>query len=395
MFAFSGKIESSKSWMNRALVIQHYNPLLEVSGQSASEDVLHLQNALLALKENRSEFFVGDGGTTFRFLALMLSRKAGVWTIRTSERLLQRPHSELKKIFEQLSVSIFFEKDNVIIRSAGWKIPPKIMCSADVSSQFVTGLLLNCWQLPSDVVVEIKKPIVSEKYLLMSVEMLKRVGMQLQITDTDEVLVCKILRSQIPKSVNPLVAEPDMSSAFALAAAAVVAGQAKLENWPQSSLQPDFIFLEVLKIMNICFDLSLGTLQIKKHQHWAALEFDLKNTPDLFPVLSVLCALAQGVSYLYGAENLKSKESDRMTKTIQLLKVCGYKTEMRNGGLVIYGQSSKIDHQQSLDFDPDQDHRMAMAAGIFKLSGYNITIKNPEVVRKSYPAFWEDIQVLK
>ena len=113
----------------------------------------------------------------------------------------------------------------------------------------------------------------------------------------------------------------------------------------------------------------------------------------LSPRLAVLCAFASGISELTGTGQLKFKESDRFGKTRELLDLIGVKTEILADGIRIFGGSSKVSCDENIVFDPDQDHRMAMAAALIKLKGYKLSILQPEVVNKSYPSFWQDVGV--
>lgn len=113
------------------------------------------------------------------------------------------------------------------------------------------------------------------------------------------------------------------------------------------------------------------------------------NTPDLFPVLAVLCARAQGESKLSDLLHLSVKESDRLQNTIHLLERLGRKTTLQGTTLLIEGESAPFEGHGI--FDPDQDHRMAMAAQVANLYGTKFEILNPEVVEKSYPQFWQHL----
>ncbi len=393
MFTFAGPLESSKSWMNRALVIQYYNPLIEINGHTESDDVQNLINSIQSLKQGQSDFFSGAGGTTLRFFSFLISRQPGTWRIRADQRLLERPQTEIQNILKQLGVQVSREPECLTLLSQGWKIPKIIDCHGQNSSQFISGLLLNSWNLPQDLLIQVKKPIVSFDYLKMTLEMVQRQGLKIESTE-DEVYHYIKVKAFVKPSANPLQAEPDISSAFSLASAGLIGGHVQITNWPQHSLQPDYHFLNIFKKMNILFKTDVKGLHIQQQKNWSSTTENLVNTPDLFPVLAVICALGTGQSYLYGADNLKAKESNRFLKTIELLHLCGFKTEIKAGGLFIYGQSSVLKKDFPLVFDPDHDHRMAMAAGLLKLAGYSLKISNSVVVNKSYPAFWHDIQVL-
>lgn len=392
MFTFKGPIESSKSWMNRALIIQYYNSNLTINGFSSAQDVIHLKKAIRDLQSGKTEFNLAEGGTTFRFFSLLCSRLKGDWKLNANQRLLQRPQSDLIDILNQLDVEINAETNHWIVNSKGWRAEQPIHCSAGTSSQFISGMLLNSWNLTSDLHLIIPRPIVSEDYLNMTLKILKNSGLKIEIKNSDQALEFLIAKHQI-SSVSQLAAELDVSSAFSLSAAAVIGGNMQITNWDSYSTQPDMAFLNLFKRMNISYTAENNNLIISRQTDWKSVEVNLLNEPDLFPVLAVVCALAHGTSFLYGASQLKSKESDRLAKTRQLLTLCGFKSWYDGDGLRIEGQSAKSENQKPIAFDPDQDHRMAMAAGLLKLAGFKIEILNPEVVQKSYPGFWQDIQV--
>lgn len=384
MFKFKSDLVLSKSWLNRALIIQSYAATSFEDLNSDSDDVVCLKQALQQMKAGQKEFYLGQGGTSFRFFCFLISRQPGNWVVKAHPRLLERPQQGLRSILQQLGVQIEFEKEKVVIRSEGWKIPTLIECRAEDSSQFISGLLLNAWNLPKDLNIKIHGPIVSAEYFKMTTALLKQFGLQI-----DEASTLRILKNQIPQ-IAKAQPEVDVSSAFSLAAAGIIDGEVEITNWNPTSLQPDIIFLKIFDQMGISYSQTENKLKIAKHAKWNGAKVNLNHSPDLFPVLSVLCALADGPSNLFGAEQLKYKESDRLKKTKQLLDLLDFQSELRSDGLKIEGLSSKQDKNKNVIFDPDHDHRMAMAAGLFKLAGFAIQIKDPAVVNKSYHSFWKD-----
>lgn len=388
MFKFSGPLLASKSWLNRALVVQYFNPQLKIRGHSNSEDVVVLQKAIADLGTS-DEFYLGQGGTSLRFFAFLAARKAGTWKLKAHPRLLARPQKELKDILKQLGVEVEIEPGQITIHSTGWKNDGTVMCDTKESSQFASGLILNSWNLEFDLQVQLNKPLTSEDYLWMSVDLLKKAGLKIHIEESEASYHLNIPRCQ-KSTLSQMNAEVDVSSVFSLMAAAAVGGDATVTNWSDSSVQPDMAFLKIFREMGIHFDQTDTTFHVAAQNNWKSCEVDLNKSADLFPVLSVLCALAQGTSKLYGAEQLKLKESDRIVKTKELLELAGFKTETLVDGLAIFGKSSVQEKAKPMKFNPDHDHRMAMAAGILKLAGYNIQIETPAVVAKSYPHFWQN-----
>lgn len=393
MFQFRGEVLQSKSWLNRALIIQHFNPRIILPSDSGSEDVINLKNAIQSIGI-KNEMNLGSGGTSFRFFAFLISRKKGTWKLKASSRLLERPQGEVTSMLQQLGVVSKFSDDGLDLESNGWQPKGRITCSANVSSQFASGLLLSCWNLEFDLELVIVKPVVSMGYLSLTIDLLRSAGMQIFLEENIEYMKCTVLKNQ-KSLLTEMQSELDVSSAFALAAAAVIGGDAEITNWNPGSKQPDLIFQEIFKKMNISYLTSEKCFTVQRHKTWSPINFDLENSPDLFPVLAVLCAFASGVSELTGTGQLRYKESDRLGKTRELLELIGVKTELLNEGIRIYGGSANVSKDKEIEFDPDQDHRMAMAAALVRLKGYKISVLRPDVVNKSYPSFWQDVGLHK
>jgi 3-phosphoshikimate 1-carboxyvinyltransferase len=392
MFYFKSDLILSKSWLNRALVIQSYQNGVQQNFSSESEDVIYLKKAIQQ-KEQTQDFDLGLGGTSFRFFCFLISRKAGQFKIKAQPRLLQRPQQDLQKILKQLGVDCLMTKEHLLIQSKGWIIPDEmIQIQAHESSQFISALVLNAWKLPKDLKISIQKPIASQDYFTMTLKLLKKAGLAFTLIESNQEIQIVIPKNQVPVVEN-LKPEVDVSSAFSLAAAAAIHGEIEITNWNSHSLQPDMNFLKIFRKMNISYNETETTFKITKQNEWKAVQASLQKCPDLFPVLAVLCALAKGTSDLFEAEQLQFKESNRLIQTHKLLKLTGFKTELKKDGILIQGLSSTKNKSENVIFNPDHDHRMAMAAGLLKLAGYSITIETPEVVQKSFPNFWKAIEI--
>lgn len=391
---FDGFLNSSKSLMNRALIVQSFFPDLAVRGFSESEDV-HAMKRSLSSVPHFNDLFAASAGTTLRFLVPRVSREQGTFEIHGSERLFQRPQQDLVPVMRSLGVDLEFRKSSVVVRSEGWKNPKSsVQVSQTVSSQFLSGVLLSSWNLSFDLVLERQssvEPLKSESYLQMTVVFLKQLGMQ--ILEQGSKLI--VPAGQTLK-VSESFVEADMSSAFAMAAFAGSGHDVELLNMPAQSSQPDSIFPEILVALGI--ECSFEATDLKSNlQKWTfarsgslkAISWDLRDQPDLFPVLSILCSHANGKSVLYGAPHLKTKESDRIQKTSELLAAMRITHKTRVDGIEIEGQLLAPKQRPVIEFSPDQDHRMAMAAALAKSFGHNIQVKEPEVVQKSFPQFWK------
>lgn len=377
-FDFKDEISSSKSYFNRALILSHYKKDLQIKGQSQSQDVLYLKNAVAHLN---SEMFVGEGGTTLRFLSLLVSRIPGTWKLKGSYRLFSRPQEELKSLFNQLGVDLDFQSDSIEILSRGWVPISLIKLDLSKSSQFASALVLNAWDLSFDLNIQLSEERVSDGYFNMTLDFVQKAGMTLIV----EKNLIKIPAGQKIR-IDSVVVEPDLSSAFVVASLAAARGHCEISNFPFESLQPDLFFLELYKKMNVPIDRRENCLIVDRANQLLPIETSLRNAPDLFPVLCVLLTKAKGQSRIFDTPQLIFKESNRLQKTAELLTLMKVEHQIEQDGIVI--NSTGFHHHEFFHFDPDHDHRLAFAAALAKSMGYRMKISNPQVVDKSFPGFW-------
>lgn len=387
VFNFKGRIPASKSLMNRALIAQSFDPRLQLVGDSSCDDVVHMKASLKKLGKS-SVLDCGEGGTTLRFLAFRVSRLKGNFLLQGTPRLLSRPQKEIQTILRQLGVEVRFENKGIRIISDGWKAPAKgLTVSAKDSSQFLSALFLNAWGLDFDLKIKVAGPITSLGYFEMTLQLLKDLGFKY----TRRNGVYTIPRGQKIK-LKKYSVESDLSSLFSVAAFAAVSGKAVFKDFPKKSLQPDLEFTRIFKKMGITEGQSTKQLSVSSPAVLKPVKVNLQNSPDLFPVLAVLCSFAKGKSVLYGAPQLAFKESNRIQKTAELLTKSGVICKPRKDGMEITGRGG-ITQSKRFRFDPDKDHRLAFAAALLKYFGEDIQIQDPDVVRKSFPEFWKYVGV--
>ena len=387
-FTYRGPISSSKSLYNRALVVQSFFPDIKLNAYSECDDVKNMIAATKSLHENlhnSAEINCGEAGTVLRFMAFRASREKGVFRLRGKSRLFQRPQKELLVILNQLSVEAKLLPNELIIKSKSWQRPLiPLQINRERTSQFSTGILMSAWNLDFPLEFKLHPMDMHDTYWNMSLDFVRQLGMEVILKGKDHYL--------IPAGqtcfVRELAVEPDYSSAMAVATIAAIAGEAHLLNVGNSSLQPDYAFIKILKNMGILISLEKDILHIQRVAKVSPVNVSVQETPDLFPVLAILCAFAEGESRLTGAPRLALKESNRITKTSELLQLIGVKNNILEDGIIIHGKGEVL-KPRAFEFDPDQDHRMAMAAGILIRAGWPIKLKTPEVVKKSFPEFWQ------
>ncbi len=408
---FMGKGPVSKSLFLRALTVKSYFPSFQIKGDSACDDALHMKTALeqLASSQRRKEsptMDCGLSGAVLRFLALRLAREPDLragsprdvlrstskrepcsFILKGQPRLFERPLQELISLLGQLSCETKRGRDHLHINSEGWRlVGDALTVSGARSSQFASAVLLNSWLLPSDLHLSLEGPLVSSSYFQMSLSFLSSLGMKIEPARQSGTREYYIPARQKP---HKLFFEPeqDMSCLFALSAMTVGGGEVVWTEWPEQSWQPDFVFPGLLQKMGFKVIQKNHTLKITGALKLHPIEYNIKDNPDLFPVLSALCALSKGESHLYGAPHLLNKESNRLERMARLISKTGRLVTVLEDGLIIRGPLSdkKI---RAFDFDPAGDHRMAMAGAVLKKAGIPIRILNPEVVNKSFPDFW-------
>lgn len=384
---FCGEIPGSKSLFNRALIVQSYFPALDLLGHSECDDVRFMREGLKHIREG-SRIDCGEGGTTFRFMALRVSRKRGIHTLVATPRLMQRPQKGLLSLLNQLGVQTQIKGRELYLVSDGWR-KPKTPLKVDTSesSQYASALVLNSWLLDFDLEFELVGDKVSESYFSMTLQMLKEFGLRYQVQGNHYVIPAGQRISKLSFRV-----ESDLSSAFTVAAAGALAGGALLRNYPFHSTQPDGVFVEIFKKMRIPVEARDGALWIGPAADIQAVDVDLFQSPDLFPVLAVVCSWARGTSKLFNAPQLAAKESNRIAKVADLFSRLGVSHEVLPDGMIIHGTPGQ-ELRQGVVFNPDQDHRMVMAATLMKLKGHDLRIEHPEAINKSFPEFWDMIGI--
>ena len=387
--------------------------------------------------KHKQEFDCGLSGTAFRFLAVRLSREKGEFMLKADKALFKRPLEEVSSLLSQLSVSIEKTEQAYVISSEGWKLQGDcVYVPSQVTSQWASALLLNSWNLDQDLYFVLNKSVVSYPYFNMTLSFVKSLGLIVQ-QQGNEFFVPK---GQGLKK-GEYRPEQDKSCLFALACFAVLNGQAVFLDWEIDSLQADHIFPDILQTMgapvelrkdqpsqsSVSFDSDShsreshhpsesrhsnesrhsresGNLQnklknlnqtnviISKCDHLKTLNISLKGQPDLFPLLAVLCAKAEGLSVLREVSHLAFKESNRLQKIKELLEKCGVQVKIQENDFLIYGQREWNSEISPFEFDTEQDHRLLMAGELVASMGVPVTLKGKDSVNKSFPEFYSLIQ---
>jgi 3-phosphoshikimate 1-carboxyvinyltransferase len=382
-FNYIGAIAPSKSMLNRLLIVQSFFPDLTWSETTAAEDVVLMRAALADFARGRNEFDCGGAGTVLRFLALRVARETGRFVLRGRSRLFERPQVGLLKVLRQLGVEAELGRDALCIHSRGWwPQGDAVHVPMDQSSQYASGLLLSAWRLERPLFLALGANPVSGGYWQWTRALATSLGMTLEPWGRGDL---RVPARQTVQNLHPTI-EPDMSSAFVVAALAALCGSCTITNLVWPSLQPDGTFVSVLESMGVPLVWSGKDLTVRRASRLQAIDLDLGDRPDMLPVLAVLASFAEGTSRLYNVGQAALKESNRLRNTRSLLELSGVECATTEDSLVVRGDVKRP--PRDFAFAVDQDHRMAMAAGLLMKKGFRIELDAPSAVDKSFPDFW-------
>lgn len=383
-------VTGSKSETNRLLLLKALFPNITLANTSNSDDSEVMQKALIG---NDEIVDIHHAGTAMRFLTAYFAVNEGREVVMTgSNRMQERPIKILVEALGQLGVKISYEKEEGYppIRIKGKKVTAsKVTLAANISSQYISALLLVASKLENGLELILEGEITSIPYIKMTLALLN----DLDIQTSFEGNVIKVYPKAEVVS-KEMVVESDWSSAsyfFSLVALADAAS-ITLSSYKENSLQGDSALVAIYEEMGVktTFEGNKMTLVKQPDFKLESVNFDLNNTPDIAQTIVVTC-LGLGIGcHLTGLHTLKIKETDRLEALrIELTKL-GANISVTNYSLTL-GLSDTINH--NVKIATYNDHRMAMAFAPLALK-VPIIIENAEVVSKSYPDFWNDLKEL-
>ena len=384
-------ITGSKSETNRLLLLQALFPNLTLANTSNSDDSEVMQKAL---KGNQEVVDIHHAGTAMRFLTAYFAVNEGREVVLTgSQRMTERPIKVLVEALRQLGAQISYEKEEGYppIRIKGQKITAnKVTIPANVSSQYISALLLVAPKLENGIELTLEGEITSIPYIKMTLALLNEIGIETHFTG-NTILIKPLTTSPKPQT---LTVESDWSSASYFFSLVALSNEASisLSSYKQSSLQGDSALVKIYEQMGVKthFDENKMTLVKQPNFKFERLNLDLNNTPDIAQTI-VVTSLGLGIGcHLTGLHTLKIKETDRLEALrIELTKL-GAKISVTNDSLTLEATHHINSNVKIATYN---DHRMAMAFAPLALK-VPIEIENAEVVSKSYPDFWEDLRSL-
>ncbi len=386
------KITGSKSESNRSLLLAALYDGISINNLSNSDDAQVME---AGLKKTSGTVDIHHAGTAMRFLTGYFAAQEGKNVKLTgSKRMTERPIKILVDALRTLGADISYvnEEGYPPIKINGKKLEKdKVSLPANVSSQYISSLLLIAPSLKNGLELELVGKITSVPYIKMTLGLLDELG----ITNSFEGNLIKV----VPKALvvpTRLVVESDWSSAsyyYSIVALAELGSEITLSAYKKNSLQGDSILTELYRDFGVDTTFEENTITLKKMSEpkTSIVEFDLANAPDIAQTIAVTTfGLGMGC-HLIGLHTLKIKETDRLEALHTELSKLGADISVTDKTLSIIPTATI---KNEVTIDTYNDHRMAMAFAPLALKT-SLYINDAEVVSKSYPDFWEDLKGLQ
>jgi len=385
-------ITGSKSESNRLLILQALYPQIKIENLSSSDD----SNVTLSgLKSNGRIIDIHHAGTAMRFLTAYYAVQQGREVVLTgSKRMQERPIKLLVEALNSIGADIRYE------RKAGF--PPLIIkgkelsenrigLPANISSQYISALMLIAPSLKNGLVIELIGETTSVPYIQMTQSILNQLGFEAAFDGSQiTIKAAEAIEENIWK------VESDWSSASYFYSVVALAEESEitLSSYFEESMQGDSALVKIYEQMGVETTFFDGKIKLSKAPGFSPptyISLDLKNTPDLAQTIAVTCLGLNIGCKLTGLHTLKIKETDRLVALKVEMEKLGAQVEITDKTLELIHPGTI---KENISIETYNDHRMAMAFAPLGLL-VPINIKNPDVVSKSYPSFWDDLKKIK
>lgn len=368
----------------------------------------------------RAELFIGNAGTAARFLSALLTLGHGQYTLDGDARMRQRPIGGLIEALSQLGAKLYpantddrsLNTEHWLLNTDNWPpvtdysniCPPlkivanglpggKTKIAGNISSQFLSALLMVAPYAQTPVEIEVTTQLNSKPYVDMTLSIMQDFGVTVQRNGYNYFRISPALYSPFS---NYLIESDASAASYFFAAPAICGGTVKVENISRNSKQGDIRFLDVLGQMGCIIEETENSILVTAqspqggHSPLHGVDLDMADIPDTAQTLAAIAPFASSPTRIRGIASARLKETDRIHATCTELARLGVQVEEHEDGMTIY---------PALNFQPSNiqtynDHRMAMAFSLIGLRVAGITIENPDCVSKTFPGFFEVLSIL-
>jgi 3-phosphoshikimate 1-carboxyvinyltransferase len=416
------RVPGSKSLTNRALLIaslangtthltnalfsddsRYFAKALQTLGFDVQLDEVNYEMTVTGLggriPSAKAELFIGNAGTAARFLSAFLTLGNGEYVLDGEPRMRERPIGDLVDSLTQLGAKIeAMQNAEGGMQSVQICPPVKIFASGlrggktkiagDISSQFLSALLMISPYAQSEIEIILSTDLNSKPYVDMTIAIMQDFGIEIERCDYSQFTIHPNSYSLIPN--YPIESDASAASYF-FAAPAICGGTVKVENISRNSKQGDISFLNVLAKMGCVVTESGDSITVYRPSSIVGLDIDMRDIPDTAQTLAAVAPFASSSTRIRGIASARVKETDRVSATCTELKRLGVQVEEHQDGMTIYPcQTFKTANVQTYN-----DHRMAMAFSLIGLRFDGVTIENPSCVSKTFPNYFKVLETLR
>jgi 3-phosphoshikimate 1-carboxyvinyltransferase len=337
------------------------------------------------LKIHSNTIDAANSGTTIRIAAAIASLANDKITLTGDSSLKKRPMQPLLDALESLGAQCTSSNGSPPISVKGRIKGGEVKIPGNISSQFISALMITAPKLENGLVIDINSKVVSKPYIDATIAMMKKFGVDVE---TNTPYKKYIIPEQNYKATT-ITIPSDFSSLALLLVAAVLLGENLTINASTGSMpQADEAIIDILEVMGVVITLNKNTIKIKSPEKLDGGKFDLSNSPDLIPAIAILSLKASNPIEIFNVEHARYKETDRIAIIARELSKLGIRIEEKKDGLILNNSNSLT----SANLNSENDHRLFMAFCIAGMYVGNCTISDPDSVKISYPNFISEMK---
>ena len=408
----SVRVPGSKSLTNRALLIAALaNGTTILTNALFSDDSRYFANALQTLgfdvkldpdraemtvtglggriPARLAELYIGNAGTAARFLTAFLTLGNGEYILDGEPRMQERPIGDLVEALRQLGATLETKNNCPPVKNTASGLPGgKTQIAGNISSQFLSALLMVAPYAQTPVEIEVTTTLNSKPYVDMTLSIMSDFGVDVE---RDGYQFFRIPNTNYESQITYSIESDASAASYFFAAPAVCGGTVCIENISRKSVQGDIAFLDVLEKMGCEIEETGFSIQVIGPTELCGLDVDMRDIPDTAQTLAAIAPFASSPTRIRGVASARVKETDRVSAVCTELARLGVKVEEHEDGMIIY----PCDNFRPASIQTYNDHRMAMALSLIGLRVPGITIENPGCVSKTFPNYFGVLDTLR